>query len=191
MMFKFFFDKKFEQSVYALGFSEFGSAIDIGELATIRDHSKNVLGQNPQDAAVRAFRELILNNDEIPIEQRVEKSFSILQRMLSDGKAFSKLYKDTKASVEHLICQYVGSKFENEFYDCLKERGVLVPIKHYQLRSIAIVTLYLKKKSNATPDDTAYDFFMDVMVKNADKYAGCMREEARGLLAVLSPMITH
>lgn len=192
MIFKIFFNQNFEKLINDLGITEFNDVIGFGELAAIRDYTKNVSGSKPEEAAARAFRDLVILNNKIPIEQRLEKGLEkigLLKLWHFDGKVNIDLHLNIKASIEQLVSEYVGEQYENIFHEGLKKYGVIIPIEHDTLRRISLALLYGGKKSNKPPLDAAHKFYMDIIVKNSKQYSSCVQEDAKEVLQILASTV--
>ena len=184
-----FFNPKFEKLVDELGIPVFSEAFSVAELTKIRDEARDAFGSKPEEAAARAFRDLIVLNQNIPVEQRLEASFSklaLLKWWHFDGRVNVDLHGGIKKSIEELLSAYVGKTYEDDYYDQLKKMGVITPITHDTLRTIAFSFLYGGKKSAMSPRDAAYRLLKDVIIKDSAKYSACVIQEATQLFAQLA-----
>lgn len=188
MVFGLFFDSNFAKLVGELEMAEFGDVITENQLVEIRNYSKNVLGVKPEEAAARAFKDLVMFNSAIPLESRLRKSLEKINKIKwwhFDKKVNVDLYLSIRAAIAQMTTEYVGGQYEAEFLSALGEWGVIVPIEHDTLRTFSLLYMAGNKKTNKTADTAAHDFFTEVVVKGGDKYVSCIREEAHELLRVL------
>src|SRR5687767_9224858 len=147
------------------------------ELTKIRDDARDGYGGKPEEAAARAFRDLILQNPRVPIEQRLEASFSkvtLLKVWHFHSKVNVDLHLGIKSVIEDLLCEYVGRDYQNDFYKALSKWGVTTPIEHDTLATIAFVCLYMGKKSSIPADHAAVKLCSDVIAKDLNKYSACI-----------------
>lgn len=172
-----FFDKKFEQLVNELEVPAFGRAFSAQELATIRENAKSVLFGNPEEAAARAFHNLVVLNQKIPIEQRLEMCFKQLTRLKLwhfNGNVNPDLHFNIRPSFEKLLSEYVGKSYEDNYCEALGQLGVVVPITHDTLRFLALSYLYHGKKFSTSADVEALSFCLNVVAKDSEKYSTCI-----------------
>jgi len=185
-----FFDSKFEKSINELGLPTFSMAFSIVELTKIRDDAKGVFfGGKPEEAAARAFRDLIVLNQKIPVEQRLESGFEkigLLKWWHFDGRVNVDLHLGIKDSIEKLLTTYVGKDYEDDYYAALSKMGIVIPITHDTLRTIAFSFLYGGKKFSLSPNDAALRLYTDVLIKDEKKYSACLTNEGAQALAQLA-----
>ncbi len=149
MILNIFFNEKFEKLINELGVPAFSRAFSGKELATIRENAKSVLFGNPEEAAVRAVHNLVVLNQNIPIDQRLEMCFKQLMRLKLwhfNGNVNVDLHFNIRTSFEKLLSEYVGKSYEDNYYEALRQLGVVVPITHDTLRFLALSYLYHGKK---------------------------------------------
>lgn len=192
MIFKRFFDSRFENLVDELGVTRFRSFFSAEELATIRNDGRVGLGSKPEEAAARAFRDLVILNQKIPIETRLEVTFeklSVLKSWHFDDKVNVDLHLGIKEKLENLLRTYVGEEYEREYYDAVSKTGVITPIVHDTLRTIALGFLYGGKKLGILPSEAAYRLFWNVIMKQKGTYGRCVvgGEQVLELLSPASP----
>jgi hypothetical protein len=128
-------------------------------------------------------------NAKIPVEQRLEACFSkigLLKVWHFEGKVNVDLHLGMKNVMEEVLGAYVGKDYEKDYYDALGKMGVIVPITHDTLRTIALGFLYGGKKSAISPDDAAYRLLKEVIIKDKEKYSACVTPEAAQLFAKLT-----
>ena len=86
----------------------FGSAFSIQELARIREDAKGTFFGNPEEAAARAFHNLVVLNQKIPTEQRLEICFEKILRLKLwhfNDKVNVDLHLGIRASFEKLLSE--------------------------------------------------------------------------------------
>jgi len=177
MIFKSLFDSKFEKLIDELGVTKFNDCFSVQELFTIRNDGRVGMGSKPEEAAARTFRDLILLNQRIPIDNRLEAAFSKVQRLklwCSDDKVNVDLYFSIKDALEHLLHTYVGDEYEQEYYEAVFKTGVISPISHDTLRFIAHAYLYGGKKWGTHPVAVAQRLFSDVIMNDKHTYGPCV-----------------
>lgn len=189
MAFNLFFNSKFDKLIDELGIGVFKNVIDQNKLIEMRGYSKDGLKEKPEEAATRVFRDLVLLNQSITVEKRLDqffnKSHTIKYWCLMDGNVNIDLYKSVKALIEKMVSEYVGKNYEDDFYEVLNKAGVIIPIVHDELRTFGLMLLCKGKQGNISTHDVAMKFYIDILAKNADRYVSCVREEGRELLKTL------
>lgn len=180
------FDTLFEDGIRSLGLLELSQEINAEKLNSIRDSARGIFfGGRAEEAAVRAYRELVLLNPRISIEQRLEISFQNLIRIKqwrSQDKVNLDLLMATKQTTEELLSFYIGEEYENAYYEQLRQQGVVVPIKNDNFKIISDSYFFSMRRIGFTPEKIVHQLINNIYLKNKEGYASCMTEEARFVL---------
>jgi hypothetical protein len=177
---KLFFNPKFEQCIDELGLRQFTEAVSARNLAEFRDYGRDVTGASPEEAAARAFRDLVLKNAALPIEARLELSFRNIHTLKVwhfDDKVNIDLHTTIRATVEQLVDEYVGAAFKREYFETLGGYGVKVPIAHDTLHALSLAFLYIGKRAGLASKDSALKLYRDVLIDGPDNYDACLTPE--------------
>lgn len=177
-----FFNQKFEKLIDELGILAFSDVIDNNKLTEIRDNSKNDLKGKPEEAATRVFLDLVILNQKIPVERRLVKCFEKINLLkiwcLLNNSVNIDLYLIIMSLIEQMVSEYAGKQYEKDFYDQLNKMGVVIPLKHDALQIFGLLYLYNSKQRNNLAYDAAIKFYTDILSKNVNEYASCVREDS-------------
>lgn len=174
-MFNLFFDGKFDASVNELGIPTFSQFFPTEELNKFRKSGKGgpLASGGPREAAVRAFHNIVLLNKKIPIEQRLESGFKgifLIKAWRFSNDVNIDLYLAARAAIDESVREYVGTEYENNFYEALIKMGVLVPITHDHLSVFAQISLVVGKRDGFPPDIAAVTFYANRIANEKEKY---------------------
>jgi len=190
-MFGLFFDKKYDSLFDELGIASFGNLIGHAKCSAAKSSNKDISGSKPEEAAVRTYRDLVLLNDKLPIEARIELGFDkyiTIKALHFDGKVNVDLFMSIKSALNGLVERYVGDAYFYEFYKLLSEMGVISPITHDTLHFYSMIYLYRGKKLNQLVLYPAKDFLIEVIGANPETYSGCVKPEVHDVIKVMSKL---
>ncbi len=188
-MFGLFFDKNYEECLSLLGINRFTNKITYCQLLSARDKNKGLSNSNPNEAAARTFRDLVILNEQLPIEDRIVLCLEKLTKLkiwYFDGKVNENLFLAIKEDLDGLIEEFAGNQYLSDFYQALSKMGVIVPITHDQLRTYSLVFVVSGTKNQYTAIEAAKKFIIDVVAKNVEHYSNCVKEEVKEIIFVLS-----
>lgn len=188
-MFGIFFDKNYEECLGLLGVNALTNQISYGQLLSARDKNKSLSNSNPNEAAARTFRDLVVLNEQLPADHRIAlclEKIGALKIWHFDGKVNQNLYFAIKEDLDGLIERYVGKEYMTHFYQALSKMGLIVPVTHDQLRTYSLHFIFYGKRNQYPYIEAAKRFMIDVVAQSPEKYSNCAREEAKELIFVLS-----
>jgi len=172
----------FVEAIAALEMPAFKTQIDVKKLTEIRENGTGMFfGGKAKEAAARAYRELVLLNEGIPPEKKLDKAFSNLLKIKTwhfDGKVNVDLHVSIKKSVEDILLQYVGSEYEKSFYNSLSKVGVIFPITHDMFKTICFSYMFRGKNEGLETDAVLISLIRNVLKPKKDLYINCLVPEA-------------
>ena len=180
----------FEEAITELGMREFRTQINLDKLNEIRENATGMFfGGKAKEAATRAYRELILLNQEIVPEQKLDGAFGNLLKIKTwhfHGKVNVDLHFAIKKSVEEILIRYVGVEYEKAFYKSLSEMGIIVPITHDNFKTICLSYMFRGKREGLETDSLLTPLIRNVLKPQKAAYIDCAVPEAWTIIDVVN-----
>ena len=180
----------FEEAITELGMRDFRTQIDLGKLNEIRENATGMFfGGKAKEAAARAYRELILLNEKIVPEQKLDGAIGNLLKLKTwhfNGKVNVDLHFAIKKSVEEILIQYVGVEYEKAFYKSLSEMGIIVPITHDNFKTICLSYMFRGKREGMETDSLLIPLIRNVLKPQKSTYINCVVPEAWTIIDVVN-----
>lgn len=174
MLFNLFFSTNFDKVAGELGIPQWRNYYTTSQLEEIKKYSKDVLNESPEQGALRAFIQLVLQNEKIKLPERLESALSMRTKMKIwhvDKKVNLDFFQNYNRIMDELLNEYAGEKYLSEFYKTLREPfGLPYPILHDHLDLFSKMWVYKGVRNNKKAGDCAEDFFYNHIVANRKDY---------------------
>lgn len=178
----------FEEAITELGMREFRTQIDFNKLNEIRENAAGMFfGGKAKEAAARAYRDLVLLNEKITPEQRLDNGIANLLKIKVwhfHGKVNVDLHFAIKKSFDDILLQYVGSDYEKAFYNSLSTIGIIVPITHDNFKTICLSYMFRGKRDGMKSDSLLMPLIRNVLKPGKSTYINCVVPEAWEIIDV-------
>ncbi len=143
-----FFRQRYFQRLDELRISRFAQAFPAECLLAIMREAQ---GQNrtPHEAAAQAYRIAVLTNESLPASERLADSFESRDgtiRMWHFGRKLNvDLLENLWVARDTLLRSFVGDSYNDSYYCCLNDLGLITPIQHYMIGYMAKANLLARK----------------------------------------------
>jgi len=157
-----FYKQRFYKCFSELELTSYGKFFSDAELLYIMQQSK-AQRSTPQEAAARAYRNLILSNPLVSLQEKLIDSFKCLDGTIRwwhfERKLNADLLENMWAIRDQLLREFVGEQYENSYYRYLSDIGLIVPIEHYMLGFAAKLNLLRQSIEDRSPACAAIILF--------------------------------
>jgi len=175
MLFNLFFSTNFDKVAGELAIPQWRNYYATSQLEKIKKYSKDVLNESPEQGALRAFIQLVLQNEQIELPERLECALSMRTKVkvwhVMDRKVNLDLFHNYNRIMDELLKEYAGEEYISEFYKTLTEPfGLPYPISHDHLDLYSKIWIYKGVRDNQKAGHSASDFFLDYIVVNRRDY---------------------